>query len=73
MQKQVESNQAPKEVDRVDPAHDKNGQPHVHFKDKTSINRDGTVHDKKHGTPNPTRKVWDWLHKNGWCQNGLKK
>jgi len=34
---------------------------------------DRMMHDKGHGTPNLTRKVWGWLHKNGWCQNGLKK
>ena len=53
-------------------AHDSKGQPHVHFKDGTSLNRDGTIHDKGHGRPNPSSKVWDWLHKHGWCQNGIK-
>ncbi len=46
MQKQVEKGQAPDEVDRVDKTHDKHGQDHVHFKDGTSINKDGTIHDK---------------------------
>lgn len=72
MQRQVENGQAPKEVDRVDPAHNQYGQPHVHFKDGTSLNRDGTIHDRGRGRPNPSRKVWDWLHRNGWCQNGIK-
>lgn len=72
MQKQVEKGQAPDEVDRVDKAHDKYGQDHVHFKDGTSINKDGTIHDKGKGTPKLTRKVLDWLNKNGWCLNGLK-
>lgn len=72
MEKQVEKGQAPDEVDRVDSAHNNYGQPHVHFKDGTSLNRDGTIHDKGHGMPNPSNKVWDWLHRNGWCQNGIK-
>lgn len=50
---------APKEVDRVDSAHDRFGQPHVHFKDGTALNRDGSVHDKINGRPNPSNKVWD--------------
>ena len=40
MQKQVEKGQAPKEVDRVDGAHTEGQQPHVHFKDGTSLNQD---------------------------------
>lgn len=43
--------------------------PHVHFTDDTSLNNAGTIHDKGHGRPNPPRYVWDWLHRNGWCQN----
>ena len=67
MQKQVERGQAPKEVERVDEAHNKEtGQPHVHFKDKTALNRDGSVHDKLKGTPNITNKIRKWLFKNGW-------
>lgn len=72
MQEQVEKGQAPKEVLRVDKAHDSFGQPHVHFKDGTALNRDGTIHDKMHGRPKPTRKTWGWLHRNGWSRNGIK-
>ncbi len=72
MQKQVEKGQAPKEVDRVDKAHNEFGQDHVHFKDGTAINKDGTVHDDGHGIPNLSNKVLDWLNKNGWCLNGVK-
>lgn len=72
MQKQVERGQAPDEVDRVDSKHDDYGQDHVHFKDGTSINKDGTIHDKHKGVPKLSRKVLDWLNKNGWCMNGLK-
>ena len=72
MEQEVKRGQAPKDVKRVDNAHDSKGQPNVHFKDGTSLNRDGTIHDKGHGRPNPSSKVWDWLHKHGWCQNGIK-
>ncbi len=63
MQKQVEKGQAPNEVDRVDKAHSKNGQDHVHFKDGTALNKDGTIHDEGHGTPKLTKKILDWLNK----------
>ena len=55
MQKQVERNQAPKEVVRVE--QHPGGKPHVHFKDKTSMNNDGTIHDKMHGTPRLTKNI----------------
>ena len=74
MQKQVDGKKAPKEVDLVHEAHDKKfGKPHVHFKDGTSINIDGTIHDKRQGTPKLTNEIKRWLNKNGWCLNGLKK
>jgi hypothetical protein len=42
-------------------------QDHVHFKDGTSYNMDGTIHDKHNGAPNPPVKVKDWLReKGGW-------
>lgn len=72
MQKQVEKGQAPKEVDRVDKAHTEYGQDHVHFKDGTAINKNGTIHDDGHGAPKLSNKVLDWLNRNGWCLNGLK-
>ena len=72
MQKQVEKGQAPKEVDRVDKAHTEYGQDHVHFKDGTAINKDGTIHDDGYGAPKLSNKVLDWLNRNGWCLNGLK-
>ena len=59
MQKQVERGKAPKNVDRVDKAHNSTGKPHVHFKD-------GTVHDAHNGTPNLTNEVKEWLIDNGW-------
>ena len=44
----------------------KNGKPHVRFKDGTSMNNDGTVHDKKNGIPNLTKDVKNWLKKHNW-------
>lgn len=66
MQKQVEKGQAPKEVDRVDKGHIDGQQPHVHFKDGTSLNQDGTIHDAHNGVPNPSNATKDWLRSNGW-------
>lgn len=54
---------------RVDKPHVEGQQPHVHFKDGTSLNQDGTVHNAHRGIPNPTKKIKDWLIKNGWKVN----
>ena len=69
MQKQVERGQAPKDIDRVDKPHVPGQQPHVHFKDGTSLNQDGTIHDAHRGTPSVSNKVREWLIKNGWETN----
>ncbi len=66
LQRQVERGQAPKEVDRVDKPHVPGQKPHVHFKDGTSLNNDGTTHDAHKGTPNPSNKTKEWLKDNGW-------
>ena len=67
MQDQVERGQAPREVDRVHNAHNQEtGQPHVHFKDNTALNKDGSIHDKLGGVPNITNKIQKWLFKHGW-------
>ena len=69
MQKQVERWQAPKNVDRVDPPHNPNvpnQKPHVHFKDGTSINLDGTPHDIGHGIATISAAVRAWLEENGY-------
>ena len=66
LQKQVEKGQAPKEIDRVDKAHIDGQQPHVHFKDGTSLNQDGTVHDAHNSVPNPSNATKEWLQTNGW-------
>ncbi len=64
MQKQVERGQAPKTVSRVD--NPKYGQPHVHFKNGTSVNFDGSTHDAINGTPSLTNEEILWLFENGW-------
>ena len=64
MQREVEKGQAPKDVESVHAP--KNGKPHVHFKDGTSMNNDGTPHDKGHGIPKLTKDVKKWLGKHNW-------
>lgn len=69
MQNEVERGRAPKEIDRIDPPHNPNvpdQKPHVHFKDGTSMNYDGTPHDENHGIPNITKKVAKWLESFDW-------
>ena len=68
MQRQVRRNQAPKDVDHVDTANpDIPGhKDHVHFKDKTVLNYDGTVSHEGKGIPYISRAVREWLLSNGW-------
>ncbi|QAA33761.1 RHS repeat-associated core domain-containing protein [Clostridium manihotivorum] len=66
LQKEVEKWQAPREVDRVDKPHVSGQKPHVHFKDGTFLNNDGTIHDAHKGTPKPNNKTKKWLNKKGW-------
>lgn len=74
MQREVERGQAPRDVDRVDKGHGSPGaQDHVHFKDGTSMNKDGTVHDAHKGTPNPSNKVKHWLEQHGWISEPSKQ
>ena len=69
MNEQIKKGQAPKEVKRVDNPDPQFSEPHVHFKDGTSITKSGKIHDASHGAPKLTRAILDWLHKNGWCMN----
>ncbi|CAA0149446.1 RHS repeat-associated core domain-containing protein [Tenacibaculum maritimum] len=66
MQKKKEKGQAPKEIDRFDNPHIPGQKPHVHFMDGTSLNNDGTIHDKHRGIPNPSNKTKKWLKQFGW-------
>ena len=68
MQKQVENGQAPGEIDRVDPPHTNapNQQSHVHFKDGTAMNLDGSPSHGSRGVPKLTRPIIEWFAKNGY-------
>ena len=68
MQKQVERGQAPKEVDRVDKPHTGNNvqQDHIHFKDGTALNADGTPSHCDISSLKLTNAILDWILKNGW-------
>jgi RHS repeat-associated protein len=68
MQQKVEKGQAPKGIERFDKAEKSvpDSKDHVHFKDGTSMNNDGSVHDKKNGIPNPNNTEKKFLEKNGW-------
>ena len=68
MQNKVEKGQAPKGIERFDKAdaNQPNSKDHVHFKNGTSCNCDGTVHDKMNGIPDPTNKEKKFLNDNGW-------
>ena len=68
MQREVERGQAPREVERVDPANERTGEKaHVHFRDGTSLNYDGTIHKKKNGYPKISNNTTKWLGKHNWC------
>lgn len=69
LQKEVERGKAPKDVNRVDKPHIPGQKPHVHFKDGTSLNEDGTIHDKKNGEPSLSNKTVKWLEKHNWRIN----
>ena len=69
MQKQVLRGQAPKDVIRVDNPKIPGQKPHIHFKDGTALNIDGTIHDAKNGIPSLSNEVRIWLFDNGWKGN----
>ncbi len=69
IQKDVERGKAPNGIDRVDPPHNPNvpnQKTHEHFTDGTSMNYDGTPHDKSHGAPTITKKIAKWLESYNW-------
>ena len=76
MQKQAENGQAPKEVDRVDGVHTNlkppNNQPHIHFKNGTAINLDGTMHHGGVKDLKITNQIAKWLLNNGWSLPTIK-
>lgn len=68
MQQKVKRGQAPKDIKRFDSSEKSvaKSKDHVHFKDGTSMNIDGTVHDKKAGTPSLSNKTKEFLGKENW-------
>ena len=68
MQKQVERNQAPKGVDRVDRANSNinENKDHIHFSDGTALNFDGTPSHSGNGIPKITKPIKKWIVQNGW-------
>jgi RHS repeat-associated protein len=72
MQKEVERDQAPGEVKRVDRAHTPQGEPHVHYKDGTSSSQSGSVHDAHKGTPSPSKETQEWIQDHGWTPLGQR-
>ena len=69
MQQQVARGKAPRDVIRVDNPKIPGQKPHVHFRDGTALNIDGTTHDAINGVPNLTKAVRVWLFDNGWKGN----
>lgn len=66
MQKKVERGQAPKSVDRVDKGKGSFEHDHIHFKDGSALNRDGSWkhNPKDHKLVEKERK---FLNDNGWA------
>ncbi|MDO5539019.1 MAG: RHS repeat-associated core domain-containing protein [Eubacteriales bacterium] len=70
LQEEIKRGKAPRDVKRVDDKNEGGAEkPHVHFKDGTSLNNDGTIHDKGKGIPKPSKNVRKWLEKHGWKVN----
>ncbi len=68
IQQKIRKGQAPKGIKRAGSAEDSvpGVKDHVHFDDGTSLNIDGTVHDKKGGIPKPNNKQKKFLEKENW-------
>ncbi|WP_146171865.1 hypothetical protein [Pseudoduganella armeniaca] len=63
LNKEIKQGKAPKDVERVDVGKVKGEQTHAHFKDGSTLNKDGTW---KHGDSNLSRATQKWLENNGW-------
>nr|MBQ6242071.1 hypothetical protein [Lachnospiraceae bacterium] len=68
MQKQIEKGQAPKDVDRADKGNRniKGNKDHIHFKDGTVLNYDGTISHESRGIPQISNETAKWLNANRW-------
>ncbi len=63
LQKQIEKGQAPRSIERVDKGRGSFEKDHIHFKDNSALNIDGTW---KHGEKVLTQQEIKWILKNGW-------
>ncbi|MFT4926239.1 MAG: RHS repeat-associated protein [Phenylobacterium sp.] len=68
MNQKVKKGQAAPGIKRFDSAEQSvpSSQDHVHFDDGTSLNVNGTVHDKKAGIPKPNNEQKKFLKKANW-------
>ena len=60
---EIKKGKAPSSFERVDVGKTKGEQQHIHFKDKSALNMDGSW---KHGTHTLTRTEQEYLKNNGW-------
>lgn len=68
MQEQVRRGKAPKDVLRVDKGNPKipNNKDHVHFRNGSALNYDGTPSHENRGILAITSAITKWLSENGW-------
>jgi hypothetical protein len=59
----IDTGRAPKGIDRVDTPKIPGEQLHIHFKDGSALNIDGSW---KHGGTELTKAQREWLTTNGW-------
>mgnify|MGYP003299892717 CR=1 FL=1 len=63
LQQDVEKGTCPKGIKRFDKGRGFKEQDHVHFKDNSALNKDGTW---KHGKRDLTKDEMKYLKENGW-------
>jgi hypothetical protein len=67
MNQQIKTGNSPRDVKRVDVGRVKGEQNHIHFKDGSALNRDGTW---KHGKRHLSNAEKQWVQENGWTLPG---
>ena len=67
----VRKGKGPAEIERIDMPKSSvpNSQWHAHSKKGGALNQDGTIHDKKRGSPNFSKETQKWLQEYGWEPN----
>jgi hypothetical protein len=63
LNEEIKRGKAPRGITRVDRGKVYGEQDHIHFVDRSALNRDGTW---KHGGTNITKEQAEWLRNNGW-------